>query len=448
MTVQDPLIAPGPGTAERRGTDPCLGSRVDRATARRCGLPSQNRQALSRILVLPVRGWYKIPDVTGLRKVTEVCEAFRARGLLEAGQVRRMALVARLTPTLTRAGSEAAPAAVSGKSLGQALGLTRSALLDEVEHLCSLGFSIESVAGMGFRLARPFTDLVAAEAVLPLLLEQVDAASSWVAGLPYRYRSRCESTNLALREEVAFSSPGTLVVADEQTGGRGRLGRTWVSAPGKDLTFSVLLPPCGTPALAPLLSLAAALAVAEVLEAIPGLTGRVQVKWPNDVLLDGKKVCGILLESRMGAERMKWLIAGIGLNANSDPSALLRELDPGKRGEWSGKPQPTSLRESWGHEVARGPLLAGLLARLTRRWTEGATSDLLDQLRARDGLRGRQVEILSGPPDNVPVMTGEALGIGPEGQLLVRDRTGATVPVFAGEVTVQCGPLTGPMDGG
>jgi BirA family biotin operon repressor/biotin-[acetyl-CoA-carboxylase] ligase len=386
--------------------------------------------------------------VTGLRKGTEVCEAFRARGLLEAGQVRRMALVARLTPTLKRAGSEPAPAAVSGESLGQALGLTPSALRKEVEHLCSMGFAVESVPGKGYRLARPFADLVTAEGVLPLLLEQVDPASSWVAGLPYRYRLRCESTNLALREEAASSPPGTLMVADEQTRGRGRLGRTWVSAPGKDLTFSVLLSPSATPALAPLLSLAAALAAAEVLEAIPGLAGRVQVKWPNDVLLDGKKVCGILLESCMGAERMEWLIAGIGLNVNSDPAALPRELDPGDRGACSGKPRPTSMRESLGHEVARGPLLAGLLARLTRRWTEGATSDLLDQLRARDFLRGRQVEILSGPTDNVPVMAGEALGIGPEGQLLVRDRTGATVPVFAGEVTVHGGPLTGPVDGG
>jgi len=383
-----------------------------------------------------------------LRKGTEVCEVFRARGLLEAGQACRMALVSRMTPTLPRTDSEPALAAVSAESLGKALGLTRVALEGQVEHLCSLGFAIESVAGTGYRLARPFTDLLVAEAVLPLLLEQVDPTSSWVAGLPYRYCLRCESTSLALREEVASSPPGTMVAADEQTGGRGRLGRTWVSAPGKDLTFSVLLPPSVTPALAPLLSLAAALAAAEVLEALPGLAGRIEVKWPNDVLLDGKKVCGILLESCMAVERLQWLIAGIGLNVNSDTSALLRELNPGEGGESSGKPQPTSLREGLGHEVARGPLLAGLLARLTRRWTEGATSDLLDQLRARDGLRGRQVEILSGPPDNAPVMAGEALGIGPDGQLLVRDRTGATVPVFAGEVTVSGGPLTAPADGG
>lgn len=215
------------------------------------------------------------------------------------------------------------------------------------------------------------------------------------------------------------------------------MGRTWMSEPGKDLTFSVLLRPALAPAQAHLLSLAAALATAETIEGLVGGNGRVQVKWPNDVLLDGRKVCGILLEGSMDADRVLWAIAGVGLNVNSRPSEMLRRLTVGQRQDWLGRPQPTSLREHMGRDTARAPLLTDLLCRLTRRWTEVGRPGLLDALRARDALWGRCIEVSAGPPGNGPVVTGEAAGIGAEGQLLVRERGGATVPVFAGEVTVR-----------
>jgi BirA family transcriptional regulator, biotin operon repressor / biotin---[acetyl-CoA-carboxylase] ligase len=360
-----------------------------------------------------------------------------ARGLLGAGEARRVALVGLLSPSPPQADSQPIPTLVSGECLGRSLGLSRAAVHKHVEHLRALGFAVDSVGGAGYRLARPFTDLVVPEAVLPFLLGQVEVDTGWVAGLPYRYLARCDSTNRVLRQVASGSPSGTAVVTDEQTGGRGRLGRAWVSAPGKDLTFSVLLHPALAPAEAHLLSLAAALATAEALEAIPDLEGEMKVKWPNDVLLDGKKVCGILLEGSMDADRIQWAIAGIGLNVNSEPSAMLRDLPPEDRRDWLGRPEPVSLREHLGREVARAPLLTGLLLRLTQRWTEVKTADLLERLRDRDALAGRRVEVRGGPPGNEPVVVGEALGIGPEGQLLVKNRAGETVPVFAGEVTVR-----------
>jgi BirA family transcriptional regulator, biotin operon repressor / biotin---[acetyl-CoA-carboxylase] ligase len=357
-------------------------------------------------------------------------------------------LAARLAQTLPEAGSESFRAAVSGEALGRALGLSRAAVHKHVEQLRSLGFAVEPVAGTGYRLKRPFSDLVVAEAVLPLLLDIIPLGSPWTAGLPYRYLPRCDSTNAVLKRVSTPTPPGTLVVTDEQTGGRGRLDRTWVSELGKDLTFSILLRPSLAPAQAHLLSLAAALAVAEVLETIPGLEGRVAVKWPNDVLLGDRKVCGILLEGSMDADRLQWAVAGIGLNVNSAPSALVRGLAPEEAKVWMGRPLPVSLREHLGRDVARGPLLAALLERLTSRWIglepegdhgsgSGEVSDVLAGLRQRDALAGRRVEVVSGPPQHSPVVAGEALGIGPEGQLLVRSSSGETVAVFAGDVTVR-----------
>lgn len=359
-----------------------------------------------------------------------------ARGLIAKGLAHRVALAGELAATLPRTDSERA-GVLSGEALAKRLGLSRAAVHKQVEHLRSLGFAIVPVAGAGYRLERPFTDLVAAEAVLPFLLESADLGSSWIAGLPFEHLGSCESTNRVLKEAAPSSPTGMVVVTDEQTGGRGRLGRTWVSGAGRDLTFSVLLRPSLAPAQAHLLSLAAALAVAEVLETIPGLEGRVGIKWPNDLLLGERKLCGILLEGSMDADRLQWAVAGIGLNVNSDPADLVGGLFAEARAEWVGKPEPTSLRGHLGREVPRGTLLVALLARLTERWTGAAERDVLDGIRRRDVLSGRRVEVLSGPPRNEVLVAGEVLGIGPEGQLLVRNASGETVAVFAGDVTLR-----------
>lgn len=371
------------------------------------------------------------------------------RGLLGRGTAHRIALVAGLRNAVP---SDASSSAVlSGEEWGRVLGLSRAAIHKHVEHLRSVGFAITPVPRGGYRLDHPFDDLVAAEAVLPFMLgvfdpgsTQPDASSSGTAGvvgLPYLYLPACGSTNQMLKPKATSFPSGTVMVTDEQTGGRGRLGRTWVSRAGEDLTFSVLLHPALAPARAHLLSLAAALAVAEVLETIPGLEGEVGIKWPNDVLLGADKVCGILLEGSMDADRLQWAVAGIGLNVNSAPAELVGALAPEVRDEWLGRLRPTSLRARLGHEVPRAPLLAALFARLAARWTdpgdEGAVAALLAGLRQRDVLAGRAVEVLSGPPENRPVVVGEVVGIGPDGQLLVRNEAAGVVAVFAGDVSVR-----------
>lgn len=368
--------------------------------------------------------------------LSERLEDAVARGLLGAGLAHRVALAARLATTLPGATGQPAHA-LSGETLGKTLGLSRAAVHKHVERLRSLGFAVEPAAGSGYRLTGPFTDLVAAEAALPFILERADAGSPWNAGLPYEYVAACGSTNQVLKRQATASPTGTVVVTDQQTEGRGRLGRSWVNQPGKDLTFSVLLRPAVAPARAHLLSLTGALAVAEVLEAVPGLERIIGIKWPNDVLLAGKKVCGILVEGSMDADRMEWAVAGIGLNVNSDPAALIAGAALERANEWRGKPQPTSLREALGRSVARAPLLAELLARLTKRWSSLVDEAVLEGLRRRDVLVGARVAVLSGPPGDEPVASGEAVGMGAEGQLLVRAPSGEIISVFAGDVTLR-----------
>jgi len=346
-------------------------------------------------------------------------------------------MLAALLASRWEAAGQGPGAILSGEECGRRLGLSRAGVHKHVEHLRALGFAVSPVGGAGYRLERPFTDLVAAEAVLPFLLARVDPGASWVAGLPYQHLAACGSTNQELKQKARSLSPGASLVADGQTGGRGRLGRTWASEAGRDLTFSVFLRPSLAPAQAHLLSLAAAVAVAEVLEAIPGLKGRLGIKWPNDVLLGDKKVCGILVEGSMDPDRLLWAVAGIGLNVNSDPAALASGLGPHARKEWLGRPRPTSLRAETGRHIPRAPLLADILVRLTVAWSDLDSSSIVAGLCERDALAGRQVEVLSGPPENKPLAVGAASGIGPEGQLLVRGASGETVAVFAGDVTVR-----------
>jgi BirA family biotin operon repressor/biotin-[acetyl-CoA-carboxylase] ligase len=405
-----------------------------------------------------LRGWNLEVD---LGRLDDRLKAAVDGGLLSSGTAHRVQLAARLAAPQagkrSNAGGRAGSVPVSGQALAGEIGLSRAAVHKHLQHLQLLGFAVSPVSGRGYRLERPFTDLVAAEAVLPLLLGTGPGPSSASSvspvglppvGLPYLFLERCESTNRVLREASPGLPSGALVVTDAQTAGRGRLNRSWSSRPGQDLTFSVFLRPSLAPGQAQLLSLTAGLTVAEVLEVLPGLEGKVAVKWPNDVLLDEKKVCGILLEGSMDADRLHWAVVGIGLNVNSHSSELMTGSTPEEAAAWVGRPQPVSLCEHLGDEVPRAPLLAALLERFGERFAmlEGQDSlqtEVLEQLRRRDALAGRLVEISKATGKPEPGIVGEAAGLGSEGQLLVREASGRTLEIFAGDVTIRNVPKAG-----
>lgn len=230
-------------------------------------------------------------------------------------------------------------------------------------------------------------------------------------GEPRTHVSECESTQLLLGPD---DPAGAVATTDHQTAGRGRLGRHWLEAPGTSVLVSVLLrPPDGR--RAPELSLVAAVAVALALDEATGRSGA-QIKWPNDVLVDGLKVAGILAEMKGGA-----VVLGIGINVNQTAG----QLPTGTR------IAAASLRSLDGVVRDREAVLASLLGRLDRlyaEWRTGGLKALHAELAARDFLRGRRIR--------AGQTTGVAAGIDPAGRLQLETADG-TVDVESGEIVLE-----------
>lgn len=230
-------------------------------------------------------------------------------------------------------------------------------------------------------------------------------------GQPRTHVAECESTQLLLGPD---DPEGAIATSDHQTAGRGRLGRRWVEAPGTSVIVSVLLRP---PAerRAPELSLVAAVAVALALDDATG-HGGAQIKWPNDVLVEGRKVAGILAEMKGGA-----VVLGIGINVNQTADELPEDT----------KLEAASLRALDGAVRDRETVLEAVLRHLDRRyaeWREGTLAALHPELTARDFLRGRRIR--------AGASVGVAAGIDPTGRLQVETANGI-VEVESGEISLE-----------
>lgn len=222
----------------------------------------------------------------------------------------------------------------------------------------------------------------------------------------------CESTQLLLGPD---DPEGAIAVADHQTAGRGRLGRSWVAPPGTAITVSVLLRPPQDRKLAQV-SLLGGLAAAEAVEEELELWRSSQIKWPNDVMVNRRKVAGVLAEARDGT-----VVLGIGINVNQTRDEL-----PG-----DARQPVASLRTIDGREHDRAALLAELLVRLDRfygAWLEGGLDAVFHDLGSRDFLRGRRV--------SVDGATGTAIGISRTGALEV-ELDGERRLIETGEVTYE-----------
>ncbi len=213
-----------------------------------------------------------------------------------------------------------------------------------------------------------------------------------------------------------------MIAAERQTAGRGRRGRAFDSRSGLGLWFSVLLEPPVDPATAPRAALVAGLAVADAIADLPGASPR--LKWPNDVRLGGRKVCGILVEARTVGRRI-FLVAGIGINVHHRDEDFPPEL-VGTAG---------SLGSVLGRTIARAPLLASILDRLESRFEAdaGGRLDLPAAFEARDDLAGREVEVVE--PGRV--RRGVAAGIAPDGGLRLRVPGEGIVIVRSGEASIR-----------
>jgi BirA family biotin operon repressor/biotin-[acetyl-CoA-carboxylase] ligase len=301
----------------------------------------------------------------------------------------------------------------SGEALSGKLGLSSAAVWKYVESLRHKGYQIEAVPTRGYRL------LAVPDRVTPL--EIAPYLNTRDIGRTIHYRESIPSTNeLAFRLASEGSAHGEVVIAEEQSQGKGRRGRAWASPAGVNLYFSVVLRPDLAPHRAPELTLLAAVAAAEALRelAVP-----VQIKWPNDLVLGEKKMGGILTELSSDADRINFAVLGMGINLNSTSSDF--PVDVGAHA--------TSVLEVAGIRVPRARFAANLWAHL-EAWldlhAENGFQPVREAGRRWSATLGHEVAVQSGSEQ----LVGAAEDIDDTGALVLRTPTGDRLRILAGDV--------------
>lgn len=309
---------------------------------------------------------------------------------------------------------------LSGEALSIRLGVSRAQVWKHVEALRAGGYQIEGEAGGGYRLRRA-PDRLYPEEVLAGL------ETRWL-GRVYHYFETTGSTNDVAHELARAGAPhGATVVAEGQTRGRGRLGRSFFSPPYLNLYTSIVLRPALGLSRAPTVVLAAAVAVADTVAAMVERDDAVSIKWPNDVQLGGRKVSGILMELHAEADRVAFLILGLGVNLNVDPLGFPEEF----------RDTATSVAGFRGAPVDRVVFARRLFVTLEEvmdRFAAGGFDSLRDRFEARFGMTGQRVRVVE-PGDRV--ITGVAMGVDADGALRVRRDDGELRRVLAGDVTLD-----------
>lgn len=308
---------------------------------------------------------------------------------------------------------------VSGEELSRRLGISRTAIWKQMQSLRERGYVVEAQPRLGYRLVGA-PDAVTPDELLP-------GMTTRRFGRHIEYRPTVGSTNDVAKELARAGAPeGLVVIADEQTTGRGRLGRAWSTPRGSALAVSLVLRPSLPPYEAPRITLVAAVAVAEAVRAVTGLPAG--IKWPNDIQIGGRKLCGILTEMEAEMERVSFVVCGVGLNVNIPREQFPLEL----------RETATSLMAELGRPVARAPLLQAMMARLEEGYDQllaGRFAAVLDRWRALSVTLGQPVRVLAvaGGAD----LEGTAEDVDQDGALLVRTANGERRRVLAGDVSLR-----------
>jgi BirA family biotin operon repressor/biotin-[acetyl-CoA-carboxylase] ligase len=304
---------------------------------------------------------------------------------------------------------------VSGGELSTLLRVTRTAVWKNMNLLRNEGYEIDSVTNRGYRLVS-CPDRYSPEEIGAGLETEVLGRNVFC------YESIDSTNEEAKRRALEGAPSGSLFIAEQQTGGKGRLGRNWVSPAGTGMWFSVLLRPGVLPLRIAATTLLAGAAVCGAVREVTGC--QAMIKWPNDVVAGTKKICGILTEMSAEMERVEFVVIGIGVNANE--TAFPESL----------RDKATSIRLETGKAVRRVALLQEILRRLEKLLKENAVSltpAFLEIYKASCASLGKLVGFQHGGRQ----ATGTAVDISPEGELTVRLPDGSLETVFSGEVSIQ-----------
>ncbi len=302
---------------------------------------------------------------------------------------------------------------ISGDYISQRLGITRQGLWKHIQDLKEAGYDIEAVPHLGYRLASVPDRLYAVE-ISGGLHTRV------MASRIYYFDTVSSTMDIAVKLGFERAAEGTLVVAESQTKGRGRLGREWLSPKYKGIYASLILRPKIVPSRAAALTLMTAVSICEAISSAAGLEA--QIKWPNDIYIGDKKVGGILTELSAETDGVNFVVIGFGINVNNEARSLLHTA--------------ASLKERGKEAYSRVGLLQEILRRQESNYTlflkEGFTP-LAQRWRAMNMTLGRRVKahVRGGQ------LEGEAFDIDNDGALLIRTDTGLTEKITAGDV-VHC----------
>lgn len=303
---------------------------------------------------------------------------------------------------------------LSGEEISEKLGVTRAAVWKHLNTLRAEGFVFESAPRLGYRL------IAVPDILYPLLVQKELATRCF--GRNIVHFAETASTNITAKELAADGAKeGTLVLAETQTKGKGRLGREWSSPAGVGLWLSLILRPPILPPATPQITLLTAVALAEEVKKLGIPAG---IKWPNDLLVSGKKLAGILTEMGAETDRVNYVVVGVGINVNT------AEFPP------EIADIATSLRLEAGKHIERRRLLQNFLVNWERwydRWLAEGFAPVREAWLRESVTVGQEVKVTS----ITGVTAGTAVGLDSDGALLLQTPDGAVRRILSGDVTLK-----------
>lgn len=304
---------------------------------------------------------------------------------------------------------------VSGEEISSLFGVSRTAIWKNINSLKEDGYIIESSSKKGYKLIKS-PDILTSGEVMPLL-------NTEYIGKEIQYHDSIDSTNNKGRMMASEGcAEGLVITAEEQTAGRGRLGRQWTTPKFTSIAFSLVLKPRIKPAQAPGITIVMGTAVCSALKKLTSLD--VGIKWPNDIIINNKKVCGILTEMNAEIDAVNFIVAGVGINVNINKF-------PDELSEIA-----TSLMLETGREVSRKEVLAAVLTEfemLYNEFKQNGLKDIIEQFKNYSVTLGRQVKVIS----INETFEGEAVDITSDGILIVKTSDGTMKKVVSGDVSVR-----------
>ena len=282
---------------------------------------------------------------------------------------------------------------VSGQDMARSLGISRAAVWKQIQALRQKGYQISSSPRKGYLLTGQ-PDLLDPDRI------KKDLATKWL-GRELLIMAETSSTNAAALSSIGQRQNGSIILAETQRKGRGRLSRSWASPPG-GIWMSLVLKPDIPLSSVYRIAMAVSVSLCRALSSQLGLeTG---IKWPNDLLIREKKVCGILMEVGAQVDRLDYAVVGAGINANNDPSAF--------PGQW----RSTSLAAELGRGIDRCALIAAIFNEMEEALDDMDSHELYQEWRSRSLTLGRQVKIISADGD----LSGQVVDLDQDGALILQ----------------------------